>query len=204
MNTEKELKRPRTKSPETRRADLMRAAVALFLSKGFDATSVDEIVAQADVSKGTFYLYFKTKDDVLQALQENFITKFREHLEAAVAKVAGDEWPVQLDAWVAAAVGYYLDAFALHDLVFHEFRGSRRHARTENPVTANLADLIAGGVKAGCWAVRSPQQSASMLFSAIHGAVDEEIISTARPGRKGLIAEVQVFCRRAIGLASQA
>ena len=65
------VKRPRTKPAEVRR-ELIDAAHRLFLDKGFEATSVGEIVEAADVAKGTFYFYFKTKDDILLALRARF------------------------------------------------------------------------------------------------------------------------------------
>ena len=46
----------------------MASAYDLFMEKGFVKTTVDEIVRRANVAKGTFYLYFKDKSDVLQEL----------------------------------------------------------------------------------------------------------------------------------------
>ena len=53
-------KRSRTKPAEVRRDELMDAAQALFMEKGFAATSVAEIVEGAGVAKGTFYTYFQS------------------------------------------------------------------------------------------------------------------------------------------------
>jgi AcrR family transcriptional regulator len=50
---------------ERTRARIREAANELFLKQGFDATTVDAIVAAAGVSKGTFYLYFDRKEDLL-------------------------------------------------------------------------------------------------------------------------------------------
>ncbi len=57
-----------TKSPGKTREKLVRSAMELFAKKGFDKTTVDEIVARAGVAKGTFYLYFKSKDDLIKEL----------------------------------------------------------------------------------------------------------------------------------------
>jgi AcrR family transcriptional regulator len=203
MNTATALGRPRTKPATVRREELMDAAQALFLDKGFDETSVEEIVRQADVAKGTFYFYFKTKDDVLQALRERFVEKFHERVEGAVAACAPDDWTGRLDAWIEAAVNGYLDEFTLHDLVFHEFRPSSRRARHDNPVTEHLTALIAAGAKAGAWVSHSPRLTAAMLFSAFGGAVDDDIVSPARMSRKRLTAEVRAFCRMALGLSAR-
>ncbi|WP_456423539.1 TetR/AcrR family transcriptional regulator [Thermococcus sp.] len=57
-----------SKSPGKTRERLIESAMELFAKKGFDKTTVDEIVAKAGVAKGTFYLYFKSKDDLIKEL----------------------------------------------------------------------------------------------------------------------------------------
>lgn len=51
---------------EAKKQRLVDAAYDLFMQKGFHKTTIDEIVTQANVAKGTFYLYFKDKSDVMQ------------------------------------------------------------------------------------------------------------------------------------------
>lgn len=55
------------KKQEKRRA-LMQAAYELFLERGTDKTSIEQITARAKVAKGTFYLYFADKGVLTQAL----------------------------------------------------------------------------------------------------------------------------------------
>jgi len=52
---------------EARPAELIAAALDLFVEKGFAATRLDEVAARAGVSKGTVYLYFASKEDLFKA-----------------------------------------------------------------------------------------------------------------------------------------
>ncbi len=51
-----------------KRTDLESAAQALFLAQGYVATSIEQIVAEAGVARGTFYLYFDDKESLFHAL----------------------------------------------------------------------------------------------------------------------------------------
>lgn len=53
---------------EQKKQGLLNAAYQLFLEKGVSKTSVDEIAKGANVAKGTFYLYFRDKEHLLQQL----------------------------------------------------------------------------------------------------------------------------------------
>ena len=53
---------------EARPSELLDAAVSVFAEKGFTAARLDDIAARAGVSKGTVYLYFDSKEDILRAL----------------------------------------------------------------------------------------------------------------------------------------
>jgi AcrR family transcriptional regulator len=45
------------------------AGIALFIAKGYESTTIDEIAAAAGISRRTFFYYFKSKDDILLSLQ---------------------------------------------------------------------------------------------------------------------------------------
>lgn len=66
----------REEKREATRQDILTAARSLFLEKGYDATSVDDLVLAANVAKGTFYYHFNSKDELLHALQEMVIDEF--------------------------------------------------------------------------------------------------------------------------------
>jgi len=54
------------------REKILQSAVELFLEKGYEATSVNDICKHAGVSKGSFYHYFETKQVLFLSLMENW------------------------------------------------------------------------------------------------------------------------------------
>lgn len=58
----------RTRRKEARPGELLDAALALFVEKGFAATRVEEVAARAGVSKGTLFLYFPSKEELFKAV----------------------------------------------------------------------------------------------------------------------------------------
>ncbi len=61
----------RERKREQTKQGLINAAVELFMAKGYDETTIDDIVAIADVAKVTFYYYFKSKEEIILAIKEN-------------------------------------------------------------------------------------------------------------------------------------
>jgi AcrR family transcriptional regulator len=58
----------REREKEQRRNDIIDAAESVFFSKGLEAASMDEVAEQAELSKGTLYLYFKSKEELYLAI----------------------------------------------------------------------------------------------------------------------------------------
>ncbi|GAA0338815.1 TetR/AcrR family transcriptional regulator [Micropruina glycogenica] len=78
---------PRTTDKHERRAQLVAAAAEAFARQGVAATSVADIVRDAGVAQGTFYLYFTSKDDVILAVvegvAETMLTSLQGRLDTA-------------------------------------------------------------------------------------------------------------------------
>lgn len=56
------------KEGEVRRREILVAARELFIKKGYEHTSVNDILKIVDIAKGTFYYYFNSKEEVLEAI----------------------------------------------------------------------------------------------------------------------------------------
>lgn len=64
------MKRRIVKTATERKAELVECALALFLSKGYEATTIADILARTRLSKGAFYHHFTSKEDIFEAAME--------------------------------------------------------------------------------------------------------------------------------------
>ena len=63
------------------KAKIARVAWKLFQEKGYDDTTIDEIILQSGTSKGSFYHYYSSKDELLSSLPEIFDAKYEEVIQ---------------------------------------------------------------------------------------------------------------------------
>lgn len=78
------------KHPDIRRAELLDRAAELFLRDGYDNVSLNDLIADAGVSKGAFYHWFPSKDALVTALAERSARAAFAGVEDAVAACGGD------------------------------------------------------------------------------------------------------------------
>jgi len=191
---------PRTKPPEERRTELMNAAQRLFTEEGFAPTTIEQITSGAGVAKGTFYLYFSSKEDVLAALRERFAQKLLMGIKAAIAKKPAEDWKEKLATWSRACLTGYLDSLLLHDVVFYESRPPTREGLIDNMIIDHLSGLLQAGVDAGAWSIDDPRFTAIFLFSGLHGVVDHAHAKEKRLNRSRLADRLERLCFRAVGM----
>ena len=75
---------------EARPDEVLDAALALFLEKGFAATKVEDVAKRAGLSKGSVYLYFPSKDALLEAIVQRALAPLADSALEQLAKGAGD------------------------------------------------------------------------------------------------------------------
>lgn len=156
---------------------LVQAAIALLIDQGLPDSSIDDIAAQAGVAKGTFYHYFASKAELMEALGAHFSDAFQMRVVTAVEARPADDWNGRFEAWIVAATKAYFDMHALHDLVFHGPAMPHRQALDDTDIVRHLAALVAAGQANGAWhlADETPVQAAALIFHALHGMADDAL-----------------------------
>ena len=147
------------------------------------ATSLDDITSRAGVSKGLFYLYFRSKDDLLAALHVQFSTELADRIRTATDPVA--DWPAKLDACVKAIFDSYQERDDLHEVLFrHGGHVSASHRATHGLVLNAISDLFASGKAAGAFDVEDPEATAVLCWASTHG-FDPDFHRDAAPPTPG-------------------
>jgi len=93
---------PRRRRKEARPQELLDAALALFVEKGFAATRTEEVARRAGVSKGTLYLYYPSKAELFKAVVRRTLTHLIAEGQEAVAQFQGSSSELiaaLLNAW---------------------------------------------------------------------------------------------------------
>ncbi len=68
------------------REKIIKAAIDAFSKYGFDRTRMDDVAKTADLSKGTIYLHFKSKEDLFYAICENNLAEAKQQISTMFAK----------------------------------------------------------------------------------------------------------------------
>ena len=166
------------------RQRILAAAVKLFAERGFDATTVQEVVAAAGVTKGALYHHFASKDELLYEIYRGVIGKQNADLDAIVEQRKGNAETVReiLVNVVQSTVTnldeasvFFREAHKLDAEHMSAFRADRRLYHK------NLCAVIESGQRAGEFASVVP---ADTIVQVAMGVVNQLPVWYRRDGKK--------------------
>jgi AcrR family transcriptional regulator len=159
------------KHPDIRRAELLDRAAGLFLRHGYDNVSLNDLIADAGVSKGAFYHWFPSKDALIAALAERSAQEAFAGVEDAVAACDGDAL-ARLNAALQAGfdVNMKMDGPEQLAAMVSLLRPDNAHlygrilAGEEALFGPLLTRLISDGVAEGVFDTFDPEGVADMIY----------------------------------------
>lgn len=187
---------------QDRGVQLLDASEALFARQGVAATTVSDITEAAGVAKGTFYLYFDSKEQLLGTLKERFI----EGMVDVVAEATGDVEPADIrergDQLVAAVVDYELAHRHMLEVAVRESPDpdtADLFAEANRRMIGLIEAAIHSGASAGQVRVEDPETTASLIYFGLTGTLYHVLLYEEEMDRDRLVAAGQALVRRALG-----
>ncbi|MDP3505093.1 MAG: TetR/AcrR family transcriptional regulator [Myxococcales bacterium] len=164
----KELSR---RDPTARRARVLEVATRLFAERGYEATSVNDVAADAGVSIGTLYKYFPDKPALLEGVLLTFEGEFAEAM-SHVHEVPGT-WFEKLHVMVEGLFSMGADRpyfFWALTSGTHALRGEREFS-SGDAVRVEIQRFIGGGVAAGEFREVDVPRMAAIGFGVVETAM---------------------------------
>ncbi|KAA3656098.1 MAG: TetR/AcrR family transcriptional regulator [Chloroflexi bacterium] len=161
------------KDPDVRRGELIATAQKLFYIKGYEKTSISDIVKAVGVAHGTFYYYFASKTAVLEAIVAEAVNQSQALLSAIVADETLDaitKWQQANQASSSWKNEQKEEMRELYRLLMRDENVLMQHKlRIEiaRMTAAELAKIIAQGVEEGVFIAPFPQEAAEAAQAMI-------------------------------------
>ncbi|MDL4775143.1 TetR/AcrR family transcriptional regulator [Actinomadura xylanilytica] len=187
-----------TKSPMDRREDILRGGREVFGSIGFAAATIGDLAAAADIGKGTFYLYYESKDHLLGALWERYVDAIASTAQD-ILEEGGDWWPT-LDRLFTELVGHAVRNADLHSIVY----GSANAKALEICKQANqrvidlICEYVGRGARAGALQAGDPAATLRMVYHGVDGLLDDLIAAGGPIDVDKVVADVLDLLHRAL------
>ncbi|KRA45887.1 TetR/AcrR family transcriptional regulator [Devosia sp. Root635] len=190
------------KHPEVRRGELIAAARALFFEKGYEATSVDEIIGRAGISKGAFYYYFPAKEAVLEALAEQMAREAANETQALVADQTLNGFE-RLDLFLKhnrrLKVERAPEALALFEALFRPENIALYHhvfTRISRVLIPLVADILQRGMDDGSFLPGDADAMAEILLGLTTTTHDSVAALVGAPSEEAFQVAAAAFQRR--------
>ena len=107
-------------SREARRSAILEASAAVFAQHGYHKTSITELVQAAGVARGTFYLYFESKEEIFLALLDELLVHLRANVIGVDLRPGAAPMVTQLVGIVARILRTLVDNRPLTRIIFRE------------------------------------------------------------------------------------
>jgi AcrR family transcriptional regulator len=180
--------RRRRLSPESRRQELLDAAIRVLREHRPGSCRVEDVTAEAGTAKGNFYRYFPTWDDLLVAVRDRLLDSYREELADRYPDLADVEWWDAVDAEIDRFITFQLNLGGLHEAVFHSAAAERPTEQGQSAASI-LAGFLAAGVADGQFFPVDIETTATLLWDLLHAAAD----AVARGMERGAVLATTRF-----------
>ena len=187
-----------------RRHQIMEAAKEVFAEAGYHGASINAIIEKADITRGTFYLYFESKSAVFDSILDHAMTDLRgriHRIEVEDPKAPAPQ--VQLRTQVLATLEYIVRDRGLAMLLLSAGHTPDAEAAERlDQFFAEVRDLLRRAFESGmeiglCRKIDSELAAAAML-GMIRGVVEQLVTQPKPPPVDKVVDEILIIALRGV------
>lgn len=166
-----------TKEYNERRNEILDTAERLFHAKGYEKCAVNDIIKEVGIAKGTFYYYFKSKEEVMDAIVSRYKEIVVSRAEEILKKddISPEEKLIRV--FMSMRTNDKVDKCLLNEL--HKTENALLHQKTLNQIVTSMAPVlvkvIEEGIEKKVWRSRYPLQYMQIFLAASLTLTDEGI-----------------------------
>lgn len=164
------------KDPETRKAEIVTAARRLFGLKEYEKTTMQDVIDELGIAKGTIYYYFKSKEELLDAVINQMADEAIERMQSVIENGQGNALEI-FQQLIAA--GNIADENPEIMEQLHNPRNSGMHAIMLAIAVKSAAPFYAKVVEQGCsegvFKVANPLETSEFILTSVQFLMDTGI-----------------------------
>jgi len=191
-----------TKGPEERRRELIDTAERLFMEKGYEHTAISDIVKELNIAQGTVYYYFRSKEEILEAVVGKSITVLEQNIIQLVQDDEVDE-ATRLNAAINGILEFVSQRSDFIDFL-HQDINAVMHAKLEKATVERivpiLSELVAKGNSRGRFNIENPTETVEFLSTALVYIFHQPDINTDQQRRERLCRSLETILNRVLGV----
>lgn len=165
------------KEHDERKNEIIDTAERLFAIKGYEQCSVNDILTEIGIAKGTFYHYFKSKEEVLDAVIGKATGMIAEQVTKVVENKNLSAEDKLLQAFLAMQIENQMQEGLLEEM--HKVENSLMHQKSlvsiMKVLTPRLTQVVEEGNKSGAFHCEYPEQFMQIFLSAATTLLDDGI-----------------------------
>lgn len=174
----RELRMRIIKDADERKNEILDAADELFSQKGFDGTSISDILQKVKIARGTLYYHFKSKEEIMDALIERYNTM----LLAAAKEIAEDKTIPVFERLLLSIMAMNMDKDGDSKVLehMHKPQNALMHQKTHKAMLEGippiLTEIIKEGIEEGILDTPYPYESIELSIAYINAVFDNDLI----------------------------
>lgn len=173
----------------------------VFKARGVQEATVAEISEAAGVAKGTFYLYFDSRDHLVAALREQLVDQAIERAASYYERVGRDDIWSLVDGMTEAMIDLLYEQKDIIEVVTSgglTREAGEIFAAADRKIDVMVADGIRRGIDEGAFHVANPKATAALLTQATEGAVVHAILYDSGLTKDELVAAAREMSRKVL------